>query len=205
MGRCVFAKDLLLRIFTCIGDSFKSLFRLQSQDPSRYRLCSIAAFGRLLGIDNFFSTAAFRFGHSQIFDIVFRINDDGKESPAGHILLNEAFYFPTSVLSDGIDSILRGATIAGQATTSPAFSSALQNYLFGPPKFGGLDLLALNVQRGRDHGLPSYNVARSRLGLTIKASFSEVTSDHRLANELKAIYDSIDKVSPSQIVPEGAF
>lgn len=55
------------------------------------------------------------------------------------------------------------------------FSLQLTNMLFKTPesKHGG-DLIAFNIWRGRDHGLPGYNAYRGLFGLRKAKTFSEL-------------------------------
>ena len=62
------------------------------------------------------------------------------------------------------------------------------------PVTNGTDLAALNIQRGRDHGLATYNDSRESYGLSRVTSFSEITSDPDLANALETVYGSVDQI-----------
>ena len=70
----------------------------------------------------------------------------------------------------------------------------VRNFLFGEPGSGGLDLAAINIQRGRDHGLPDYNQARVDFGLAPVLTFSDITSDTAMQAELQSLYGSVNDV-----------
>lgn len=78
----------------------------------------------------------------------------------GHLLLSEVYYQPDKALSAGIEPLLRGYVASPRGQVSMPFSTAVQQNLFGPSHINGTDLLAINIQRGRDHGLPDYNTCR---------------------------------------------
>ena len=42
-----------------------------------------------IGIDSFFATAAFRFGHVLVDGIYYRLDKDGNPAAGGHILLRD--------------------------------------------------------------------------------------------------------------------
>ena len=70
----------------------------------------------------------------------------------------------------------------------------VRNFLFGPPGAGGFDLAALNIQRGRDHGLPSYSQARAAMGLGAPDSFDEISSDPEVQARLASVYSTVDDI-----------
>lgn len=72
----------------------------------------------------------------------------------------------------------------------------MRNFPFGPPGSGGFDLASLNIQRGRDHGLPSYAQMRIDLGLAPVTSFADVSSNPDIQARLASVYDTVDQIDP---------
>ncbi|PIR54321.1 hypothetical protein COU75_01580 [Candidatus Peregrinibacteria bacterium CG10_big_fil_rev_8_21_14_0_10_42_8] len=140
------------------------------------------------GIANEFSTAAYRLGHSMISPTLLRLDGEGLEIPEGHVSLLSGFFNPAIVQQADIDPLLRGLSAQVMQEVDTQEIDALRNFLFGPPGSGGFDLVSLNIQRGRDHGLAGYNQARRDLGLTAHTSFSDITSDSTMAAKLDAVY-----------------
>lgn len=147
------------------------------------------------GIANVFSTAAYRFGHSTLSPTILRLDAGGNEIGAGHLALRDAFFQPQRLATEGgLEPILRGLASQVCQASDTWVVDDLRNFLFGPPGSGGFDLASLNIQRGRDHGLPSYNDARVAYGLEPALRFGDITPDRRLAERLRGVYDTPDDV-----------
>ncbi|XP_013401626.1 peroxidasin homolog isoform X2 [Lingula anatina] len=152
------------------------------------------------GIPNAFATAAFRFGHTLIQDILPRANRD--HSITDRIMLSSAFRRPVHIYDSyrgGVDSIITGMCDMPAQTYDRFFTKQVTRHLFAEtPPFGlGMDLTALNIQRGRDHGIPGYNFYRKFCGLRYAHSFEDFTSDFADASviqELKKLYKHPDDV-----------
>jgi len=146
-------------------------------------------------IMNAFSTAVYRFGHSALSPTLLRLDAAGAEIPEGHLPLRDAFFRPDRLINEGgIEPILRGLAAQVCSSIDTELVDDVRNFLFGPPGAGGFDLASLNIQRGRDHGLPSYNDARFALGLTVRQSFSEVTTDPDTQSRLASVYATVDDI-----------
>ena len=146
-------------------------------------------------IANEFSTAAYRLGHSLLSPRIMRLNRNGKETRYGHISLRDAFFAPHLLTEQGnIGPILRGLASQACQNLDVLVIDDVRNFLFGQPGSGGFDLASLNIQRGRDHGLLSYNETREKLGLSPALSFAEISSDPDVQTRLQNAYDNVDHV-----------
>ena len=105
------------------------------------------------GINNAFSTAAYRYGHTLIRSSFKRLGSNYLPIGAGPLDLLTAFFDPDQFKNSfGTDPILRGLVSENARRVDEFMNSVLTNHLFG----NNLDLGSLNIQRGRGHGLPPY-------------------------------------------------
>ena len=146
-------------------------------------------------VENSFSTAAYRFGHSAIPPTLLRLDADLSESSHGHLALRNAFFRPDRLIPEGgISPILRGLAYQPARRIDAMITDDLRNFLFGAPGAGGLDLAALNIQRGRDHGLAGYNATRIAYGLAPAATFADISSDADIVSALSSSYSDVDEI-----------
>lgn len=145
-----------------------------------------------------FASAAFRIGHSLLRPHIPRLgpNHQPIDPP---ILLRDGFFKTDMLLQPGmIDEIARGLVATPMETLDQFITGEVTNHLFEDRKipFSGIDLIALNVQRARDHGIPSYNNYRALCNLKRAENWNDLSREipPEVINRLKRIYPSVDDI-----------
>ena len=146
---------------------------------------------------NSFATAGYRIGHTQVADLLAMRDNNCAVVGGGGVDLIDAFFNTGLIDEFGLESFLKGFSTHKQYETDTKINSILRNFLFGSPtapvRFG-LDLAALNIQRGRDHGLPDYNDIRKFYTGTPARTFADITKNTTLAAALQTQYGTIDNI-----------
>lgn len=145
-------------------------------------------------ISNEFATAAYRFGHSLLSPTLKRLDAQGQEIEAGSLSLADSFFQPQHITEEGIDVVLRGLCFQRCQELDEWVIDEVRNFLFGAPGAGGLDLASLNLQRGRDHGLPTFAAVREAFRLRPVRRFQDVNQNPEVARAFDAAYET-----PAQI------
>jgi len=151
-------------------------------------------------ISNVFATSALRFGHTLISPIMKRLNSNFTSIPEGDIPLHKSFFSPWRLVEEGgLDPIIRGlfASPAKMPMPNEGLNDDLTERLFEVAHTVALDLAALNIQRGRDHGLPSYTEWMEYCQLGSHQSWKSLgkyIKDEEKLKVLKDIYGHPDNV-----------
>ncbi|XP_075882046.1 eosinophil peroxidase-like [Nelusetta ayraudi] len=152
-------------------------------------------------ISNVFATAAYRFAHLMVQPFMFRLDEEYREhSDFPSVLLHTAFFTPWRVVFEGgLDPILRGLVgrKAKLNTQEHMMSDELRDRLFKFSSELALDLASLNLQRGRDHGLPGYNTWRKFCRLSQPKNLNQlakVLKNKNLAKNLLKLYRKPDNI-----------
>ncbi|KAK7002154.1 hypothetical protein SK128_016026, partial [Halocaridina rubra] len=146
-------------------------------------------------ITNAFAAAAFRYGHTLISGNMEAYSKFG--TVENNLRLSENQFSPFILYRrGGLDSLLRGLSIQPSEKFDRHFSEELTNHLFGGKKQFGMDLVALNIQRGRDHGLPNYNQWRKICGLPLARDFNDLIDvmPAQVAGQLQSLYQDVNDI-----------
>jgi len=144
-----------------------------------------------------FSTVAFRFGHSMVGSYLWAQGPGPRaEATLDLVPLRETFFNPEIVAEIGPEAFLRGGAWHLAQEVDAKVVDELRNFLFTESaEEAHLDLVALNIQRGRDMGMPSFNQLRDAYDLQPYTEFSEINPDETVWRVLKDVYHGdIDKV-----------
>lgn len=146
----------------------------------------------------FFSTVAFRYGHSEVGDLIrSAIKGYYGRFPQWHIAKLANHYFDPDFLVEDVklSDLFEGLAGNVQQSVDHEIADSIRNNLF-KNKHQRFDLWAIDIQRGRDHKIPSYNHARKAYGLEPFDSWKEFNSlgrdleqdENEIKHKLSTVY-----------------
>ena len=147
---------------------------------------------------NEFSTAAFRYGHTLVRD-TFTKTDMNYKTFEKTKLSDIVFSSFNAFKKGGLDSYARGCLVDRAMSFNSNLNGGLNDHLFE-----GLNkdiptvrfsLSALNINRGRDHGIIGYNHYRALCGLNYAKSFEDFHNIPKdIREKLAKVYDHVDDI-----------
>ncbi|KAI5728625.1 hypothetical protein M8J77_018738 [Diaphorina citri] len=147
-------------------------------------------------VSNAFATAAAKFTNSLMSGDIELVGED-RSSENSVIELRNHFNGPAVMeTGDNFDNLVRGlATQSGQKMDTK-YSKAVTQFLYSDNSEYGLDVISLDIQRGRDHGLPGYNAYRKFCGLKTASTFDDLqdTMAKSTIAKLKSLYKKVDDI-----------
>jgi len=146
-------------------------------------------------IFNMFATAAYRLGHTMVSNELLLVDAQCRDD--GTLGLMESFFNPDVLREHNIGRVLNGLNKQEQEEVDLQIIDNLRNFLFGDASADitfGLDLASLNIQRGRDHGMPDYNSIREHFTGERARKFRDVTRSGDRQNVLREVYRSVDNI-----------
>ncbi|XP_015595581.1 uncharacterized protein LOC107267903 isoform X1 [Cephus cinctus] len=146
---------------------------------------------------NSFATAAYRFGHSLVQPSFVRFDSRHRPIP-NNVSIHDEFSNPINLQTAGsVDRLLLGLVNQPSQTRDEFITEELTNHLFQTPNFPfGMDLASLNIQRGRDHGIPPYVNWREPCGLSPIRNWEDLkrVMPTSLVRKFSQVYVSVEDI-----------
>nr|XP_022290587.1 myeloperoxidase-like [Crassostrea virginica] len=147
-------------------------------------------------VKNVIATAALRYGHSQIppeFGYKTREFATRATFKTEDVLMDP--HVVVTQQGSNIPDLARFLLTTPARKVDRQVEDAVRNELFRDVNGLTFDLMSLNIQRGRDHALPSYNAWRKWCGLPVARSFYKLVDHNKDARvRLRITYDHVNDI-----------
>ena len=135
-------------------------------------------------LENIVTSCAYRIGHTMVGPAM--LIDHGNRT-IDSIDMKDTFFSPSKMEQvGGIDAFLRGMVNNVCQEVDPFVIPAMRNKLFN----NQFDLVAINIERARDHGIPDFNTIRESLGFDKLNSFDEFL----FSRQLESVYNDTEQI-----------
>ncbi|GLV44095.1 Peroxidase [Carabus blaptoides fortunei] len=146
---------------------------------------------------NSFMTGAYRVFHSGIQGHLQMINTTTR-CPFRSLNISDWMLKPGIITnnSNNFDELLLGLTVEPVQAIDRFFTTQMTEMMFHDNLPFGEDLESFDIQRGRDHGIPSYNVMRELCNLTKAKNFSDLIDvmEEEHVELLVDTYNNVDDI-----------
>ncbi|XP_060073445.1 thyroid peroxidase-like [Ylistrum balloti] len=175
-----------------LGPDLMNEYKLMVREPSH----NIYNAAMNPTVFNNFAVAAFRFGHSQITDFQNFLSNYYNDTTVNRI--EDTYLRPIFTVREqgkDLDKHTRWKVTTHSAEAGRLFPKGVLDLLFLDSLGHSLDLPAVNIQRGRDHGIPPYVNFLNVCGLAIPTTFDELMN-HTVANRalLASVYNAVSDI-----------
>lgn len=147
-------------------------------------------------LSDVFSTVGFRVGHTMVNKDIIKVGQSLREEGPRESITKLFFEESKRLLQDGVEPGLRGAMWQRAQEIDLHIVEELRNILFKDVDGERMnrDLVALNLQRSRDHNIPSFNRLRELLGLRKFRTFAEISKNRDVQDALETAYGNVDSI-----------
>ncbi|XP_045190108.2 peroxidasin homolog pxn-2-like [Mercenaria mercenaria] len=142
---------------------------------------------------------AYRYHHLMPHELHLGKIKGGKGENDGHVKQELAFQRPSSLHNNsynGINEVAIGMVVSSCPYVNSLMNSATRDLLFLDERNNSVDLVALNIMRGREWGMQPYTKYRALCGLGNATSWDDLknTTDLDEINKMKSVYASVEDV-----------
>ena len=128
--------------------------------------------------------------------------DYSTDADTGHFVVRtcNSYWNPQVTIRDtNVDPFYLGMASQRVEREDTIITPDLRGQVFGPLDFSRRDLMAINMQRARDHGLPDFNSARLAYGLDPVANFEGLNPLYGIVPEVTRSIENLREVYNNDI------